>query len=85
MEIITMIVVGVMVGALAKIVMPGRDSGGVLLTMALGIAGAVAAGLIGREMGWYARGDRVGIIASVGGAILLLALHRMVFGRRLAG
>lgn len=85
MEIITMLVIGLVVGAIAKLILPGRDSGGILLTMALGIAGALAAGLIGREMGWYARGDRVGLIASVGGALLLLALHRLVFGRRLVG
>ena len=73
---------GLMVGALAKLVMPGRDPGGFIVTTLLGIAGAFMAYAIGRAMGWYAEGEPAGFLASVAGAILLLALYRMIVGRR---
>jgi len=81
MAILMMLVVGLVVGAIAKLLMPGRDPGGVLGTMALGVAGALSAGLIGRELGWYASGQSAGIIASVLGAIGMLALYRLFAGR----
>jgi uncharacterized membrane protein YeaQ/YmgE (transglycosylase-associated protein family) len=76
-----MIVVGLVVGAIAKFLMPGRDPGGALITILLGIAGSVIAGLIGRSVGWYAPGEPAGFVASVVGAVLLLAVYRSVIGR----
>lgn len=83
MHLLITLIVGLVVGALAKLVMPGRDPGGVIITMLLGVAGAFVAGFLGRAMGWYQNvGDGPGIIASVIGAVILLALYRMVAGRR---
>jgi uncharacterized membrane protein YeaQ/YmgE (transglycosylase-associated protein family) len=83
MEFLWMIVVGLIAGALAKLVMPGRDPGGMLVTIGLGIAGALVAGWLGRAAGWYGPGDAgPGIIAAMFGAILLLALYRVFAGRR---
>jgi uncharacterized membrane protein YeaQ/YmgE (transglycosylase-associated protein family) len=67
---------GVIVGAVAKLVMPGRDPGGVLVTMLLGIAGAIVAGFIGRSLGWYEPGEAAGFIMATLGAILLLFAYR---------
>jgi uncharacterized membrane protein YeaQ/YmgE (transglycosylase-associated protein family) len=77
-----MIVVGLIVGALAKLVMPGRDPGGIIITILLGIGGSVIAGFLGRTVGWYNEGEPVGFIASVIGAIVLLAIYRVIIGRR---
>lgn len=82
MSILISLIVGLIVGALAKLVMPGRDPGGVIVTMLLGVAGAFIAGLIGQSLGWYAHGEGPGIIASIFGAILVLAGYRLVTGRR---
>jgi uncharacterized membrane protein YeaQ/YmgE (transglycosylase-associated protein family) len=82
MAFIWMLVVGLIIGALAKLLMPGKDPGGVLLTMLLGVAGALVAGFLGRSLGWYAEGEPAGFIASTIGAILLLALYRVLVGRR---
>jgi uncharacterized membrane protein YeaQ/YmgE (transglycosylase-associated protein family) len=72
------VIVGLVVGALAKLIMPGRDGGNILTTILLGIGGALLAGFIGRSMGMYGEGEGAGIIASLIGAILLLAIYRMV-------
>ena len=72
MGIITTIIVGLIVGALARLVMPGRQSMGWILTCLLGIAGALVAGFIGQALGWYRTGEPAGWIASVLGAVLLL-------------
>jgi uncharacterized membrane protein YeaQ/YmgE (transglycosylase-associated protein family) len=72
---------GLIVGALAKLVMPGRDPGGFLITMALGIAGALTGGFIGRSLGWYGPTDGAGFLMSLLGAVILLALYRMLFVR----
>jgi uncharacterized membrane protein YeaQ/YmgE (transglycosylase-associated protein family) len=83
MHIITMLIVGLVVGAIAKLLMPGRDPGGIIVTMLLGIAGSFVAGLVGRAVGWYHRPTSVtGIIASIVGAMLLLAIYRVVVRRR---
>ena len=82
MSILLTIVIGAIVGALAKFVMPGKDPGGVIITILLGIAGSFVAGMLGHALGWYAVGDGPGIIASVIGAIILLAIYRAVAGRR---
>lgn len=82
MHIIYMLVIGFIIGLLAKAVMPGRDPGGIIITILLGIAGSMLAGFIGREMNWYAHNQAAGFIASIGGAILLLLAYRMVISRR---
>jgi uncharacterized membrane protein YeaQ/YmgE (transglycosylase-associated protein family) len=77
-----MLIIGLIVGSLAKLIMPGRDPGGILVTMLLGIAGSVVGGFLGRLLGLYAPGQRAGFIVSTIGAILLLALYRLVARHR---
>jgi uncharacterized membrane protein YeaQ/YmgE (transglycosylase-associated protein family) len=77
-----MLLVGLVVGALAKLFMPGRDPGGIIITMLLGVAGSAIAGLIGRSAGWYRLGEAPGVVASVAGAMLLLLGYRVFVGRR---
>ena len=79
--VLWMLFIGLIVGAVAKLVMPGRDPGGLFVTMLLGIAGAVIAGFLGKVLGLYQPGERAGIIISTFGAILLLAIYRMVTER----
>ena len=81
MHIIAMLIVGLIVGALAKLVMPGRDPGGFIITILLGIAGSFVAGLLGHALGWYTVGEGPGIVASVVGAVLLLAIYRLTLRR----
>ena len=85
MHLLWMVVVGLIVGVLAKLIMPGHDPGGVIVTILLGIGGSVVAGLIGRSVGWYREGEPVGFIASVVGAIILLAIYRVIIGRSAGG
>jgi uncharacterized membrane protein YeaQ/YmgE (transglycosylase-associated protein family) len=82
MSIIWMLVIGLVVGAAAKLLMPGKDPGGIIVTMLIGIVGALVAGYLGRTLGWYNEGEPVGFIASVVGSILLLVIYRMITGRR---
>jgi len=85
MHIIWTLIVGLIVGAIAKLLMPGRDPGGIFITMLLGVAGAFVAGFIGRAVGLYHAGDvGPGLIASILGSVVLLAVYRAVRGRRLA-
>jgi uncharacterized membrane protein YeaQ/YmgE (transglycosylase-associated protein family) len=77
-HLIRMMIVGLIVGALAKLIMPGRDPGGVVVTMLLGIAGSVVGGFLGRLFGLYGSGQGAGFIVSTLGAVLLLALYRLV-------
>jgi uncharacterized membrane protein YeaQ/YmgE (transglycosylase-associated protein family) len=81
MHVLWMIVIGLIVGALAKLIMPGRDPGGIIITILLGIAGSLVAGFLGRAVGWYREGEPVGFLASVVGAIILLAIYRFIVGR----
>jgi uncharacterized membrane protein YeaQ/YmgE (transglycosylase-associated protein family) len=76
MGLIWMALIGLLAGALAKWIMPGRDPGGWFITMVVGIAGAVIAGFLGRLVGWYEPGEGAGLIASVLGAILVLWIYR---------
>ncbi len=76
------LIVGLIVGALAKFLMPGRDPGGFIITMLLGVAGAFLASFIGDSLGWYEQGEPAGFVASVVGAVILLAIYRAVIGRR---
>jgi len=82
MAVIGWIVFGVVVGALAKLVMPGRDPGGIIVTMLLGIAGALLGGFLGRAMGLYGPGEAAGFLMSFLGAVILLILYRMMVRRR---
>lgn len=70
------IVIGLVAGALAKLLMPGKDPGGIIITMLLGIAGSVVANFLGSLLGLYQQGERAGLIASVVGAVLLLVIYR---------
>lgn len=81
MHIIGTIIIGFIVGVIAKVLMPGKDPGGFIVTTLLGIAGAVVAYYIGRAVGWYRPDESAGFIASVVGAIILLALYRLLFVR----
>ena len=76
------IVFGLIVGVIAKLLMPGRDPGGFIVTMLLGIAGALVGGFVGRAAGWYGPNDPAGFLMSLFGAIALLLLYRMIVGRR---
>ena len=77
------LIIGLVVGAIAKLIMPGRDPGGIIVTMLIGVAGALVAGFLGRALGWYTNpGEGPGIIASIIGALVLLFLYRVFTGRR---
>ena len=80
--IIGWIIIGGLAGGLAKLIMPGRDPGGCIVTVLLGIAGALVAGFIGRSIGWYDGGDGAGFIAAVVGAIIILVVYRLIARRR---
>jgi uncharacterized membrane protein YeaQ/YmgE (transglycosylase-associated protein family) len=80
--VIGWIIFGLIVGAIAKLLMPGRDPGGIIVTMALGIAGALLGGFVGRALGWYQENEPAGFLMSLVGAVLLLFIYRMVVGRR---
>lgn len=82
MEILSWILFGLVIGIIAKLLMPGRDPGGFIVTILLGIAGALLGGFIGRTMGFYGPSEGAGWIMSILGAIVLLALYRMFMRRR---
>jgi uncharacterized membrane protein YeaQ/YmgE (transglycosylase-associated protein family) len=74
---------GLIVGIVAKLLMPGRDPGGFIITALIGIAGAFVAKFIGQQLGWYNPEDAAGFFSSVLGAVLLLLLYRLAFHRRM--
>jgi len=82
MNLLWAIIIGLIVGAIAKLLMPGRDGGNILMTILLGIAGSLLAGFLGRAMGLYQEGQGAGIIASIVGAIILLFVYRAFRHRR---
>lgn len=82
MGILAWILFGLVVGVIAKLLMPGRDPGGFIVTILLGIAGAMIGGFLGRAMGLYQEGDAAGWLMSIMGAILLLVLYRLLVRRR---
>ena len=85
MHILWTLIVGLVVGALAKLIMPGRDPGGIILTMLLGVAGAFVARVLGHAAGLYERGDSgPGILASIIGALIILGIYRLAVRRRVA-
>ena len=82
MGILSWILFGLVVGVIAKLLMPGRDPGGFIVTILLGIAGALIGGFVGRALGFYGENESAGWIMSILGAIVLLALYRMMVRRR---
>jgi len=76
------LLIGLVVGAIAKLLMPGKDPGGIIVTMLIGVAGALLAGFLGQKLGWYTAGQGPSFIASIVGAMLLLFLYRLFVGRR---
>ena len=76
--------IGLIIGAVAKLLMPGKDPGGWIVTILLGIAGSFVASYLGRMLGWYQEGQSAGFIMSVLGAILLLFLYRLLIGKKTA-
>jgi uncharacterized membrane protein YeaQ/YmgE (transglycosylase-associated protein family) len=82
--VIGWIIFGLIVGAIAKLVMPGRDPGGIIVTMLLGVAGALLGGWLGQAIGWYRSGEGAGFLMSLLGAIVLLWIYRLVVARRTA-
>ena len=74
------ILIGLVAGAIAKAIMPGRDPGGCLITILLGIGGAVLAGFLGQQLGWYRQGEGAGFIAAIVGAVLILFVYRLIAG-----
>ena len=81
MGILSWILFGLVVGVIAKLLMPGRDPGGFIITILLGIAGALIGGFVGRAMGFYGSSEGAGWLLSILGAIILLALYRMMVRR----
>jgi len=81
MYIIGWIFFGLVVGIVAKFLMPGRDPGGFFITILLGIVGSLVGGFLGRLIGWYGDGDPIGFVMAVVGSIILLAAYRLTMGR----
>lgn len=84
MGIIWTIIIGLLAGIVAKLLMPGRDPGGFIVTILLGIAGAFVATYLGQAVGWYEANEGAGFIGAVVGAILILIAYRLIKGRRSA-
>ena len=80
MSVLWWILFGLLVGVVAKLLMPGRDPGGMIVTILLGIVGALVGGFLGRVLGWYREGDPVGFLMAVMGAILVLFIFRKLSG-----
>lgn len=78
MGILSWIVFGLVVGIIAKLLMPGRDPGGFIITMLLGVAGALLGGFLGRAMGFYGPREQAGWLISILGAVILLVIYRVV-------
>ncbi len=82
MGIIYTIVIGLIIGAVAKLLMPGKDPGGCIITILIGLAGSFVGGYLGQAVGWYRADQPAGFIASVVGAMILLLIYRLVTKRR---
>jgi uncharacterized membrane protein YeaQ/YmgE (transglycosylase-associated protein family) len=76
--------IGLIVGALAKFIMPGKDPGGIFITIAIGIAGSIGATFLGQMIGWYKQGQSAGFIMSLLGAVLILWIYRLIKARTAA-
>ena len=82
MSIIGAIVIGFLAGLVAKFLMPGKDPGGFIITIILGIVGAFVATWIGQTIGWYHEGEAAGFVGAVIGSIIVLVIYRLIAGRR---
>ena len=80
MHLLWELIIGLVVGAVAKFLMPGKDPGGIWITMIIGIAGSILATYIGQAIGWYQAGQGAGFIMSVVGAIVLILIYRVIKG-----
>ena len=76
------ILIGLVAGGIAKLLMPGKDPGGCIITILLGIAGALLAGFLGKSIGWYEQGEAAGFLAAIVGAFIILFIYRLVMRRR---
>ncbi len=83
--IIGWIIIGGIAGAIAKFLMPGKDPGGCIITILLGIAGALLAGWLGKAIGWYDTNEGAGFVAAIVGAFILLGIYKVIAGRRTRG
>ena len=81
MSIVWALIIGLVVGAVAKLLMPGKDPGGFIVTSLIGVTGSIIATFIGRALGWYREGQAAGLIASILGAMLLLFIYRLFIHR----
>ena len=81
MSLLWTLIIGLVAGAIAKLLMPGRDVGGFFITMALGVLGAFVATWLGQALGWYAPGESAGFFGAIVGSLILLALYRLFFRR----
>ncbi len=82
MAIIGILIIGLLAGIVAKLLMPGRDPGGFIITTVLGVIGAFVATWLGQASGWYQPGEAAGFIGAVVGAVIILAVYRLVRGSR---
>ncbi|WP_343345591.1 GlsB/YeaQ/YmgE family stress response membrane protein [Sphingomicrobium sp. XHP0239] len=80
--VLVWILIGLVAGGIAKLIMPGKDPGGCIVTILLGIAGALLAGFLGQAVGWYEPGEGAGFFAAIVGALILLVIYRLVAKRR---
>ncbi len=78
---LTWIIIGLIAGAIAKAITPGRDPSGCIVTILIGIGGAVVAGFLGQQLGWYRQGEGAGFLAAIVGAILILFVYRLISRR----
>ncbi len=78
MHFLWTLIIGLIVGAIAKFLMPGKDPGGFIVTILIGVVGALIASFLGRALGWYGPGEPAGLLASVVGAVLLLVVYRLL-------
>jgi uncharacterized membrane protein YeaQ/YmgE (transglycosylase-associated protein family) len=78
---VSWILIGLIAGAIAKAVTPGRDPGGCLITIVIGVAGALLAGFLGQKLGWYGPGEGAGFLAAIVGAVLILIVYRLIARR----
>ena len=78
---LTWILIGLLAGAIARAITPGRDPGGCIVTILVGIAGALVAGFLGQQLGWYDQGEGAGFLAAIVGAVLILFAYRLISRR----
>jgi uncharacterized membrane protein YeaQ/YmgE (transglycosylase-associated protein family) len=76
------IFIGALAGGIARLIMPGRSPSGCIVTILLGIAGALVAGWLGHQLGWYRNGEGAGFLAAIVGAVIILAIYGLIAGRR---